>query len=191
MNLILFLKKCICKIFFIFRMFHRFFTNRIVAYIPCNFFRKGWYRLSGMRLSRRCQIDMGAYVLSCRNISIGENSHVNQGCILDGRLGGGLKIGRNVSISHRVALMTGSHDINSEDFCAKGGSIEIGDYAFIGVNATVLHSVKIGKGAVVCAGAVVTKDVPDFAVVAGISAKVIGTRNKNLNYICSPDRWFM
>nr|WP_297646051.1 DapH/DapD/GlmU-related protein [uncultured Treponema sp.] len=67
----------------------------------------------------------------------------------------------------------------------------MGDYAFIGVNVTVLHSVKIGKGAVVCAGAVVTKDVPDFAVVAGIPAKVIGTRNENLNYICRPDRWFM
>lgn len=178
------------KIFFILWMFHRFFTNRIVAYIPCNFFRKCWYRLSGMRLSRKCQIDMGVYVLSCRNISIRETSHVNQGCILDGRLGG-LKIGKNVSVSHRVALMTGSHDINSEDFCAKGGSIEIEDYAFIGVNATVLHSVKIGKGSVVCAGAVVTKDVPDFAVVARIPAKVIGTRNENLNYICRPDRWFM
>lgn len=102
-----------------------------------------------------------------------------------------MKIGRNVSISHRVSLMTGSHDINSKDFCANGGPIEIDDYAFIGVNASVLHSVKIGKGAVVCAGAVVTKDVPDFAVVAGIPAKVIGTRNKNLNYICCPDRWFM
>ena len=47
------------KIFFVLRIFHRFFTNRIVAYIPCNFFRKGWYRLSGMKLSRKCQIDMG------------------------------------------------------------------------------------------------------------------------------------
>lgn len=110
MNLISFFFKCIRRIIFILVNLHRFFTNRIVAYIPCNFFRKGWYRLS-------------------------------------------------------------------EDFCAKGGSIEIGDYAFIGVNVTVLHSVKIGKGAVVCAGAVVTKDVPDFAVVAGIPAKVIGTRN--------------
>lgn len=97
----------------------------------------------------------------------------------------------NVSISHRVVIMTGSHDINSSDFSAKGGGIEIGDYCFIGVGATILHSVKIGKGAVVCAGAVVTKDVPDYSVVAGVPAKVIGSRTKDLNYVCRPDRWFM
>ena len=87
--------------------------------------------------------------------------------------------------------MTGSHDINSHDFSAKGGAIEIGDYCFIGVNATVLHSVKIGKGSVVCAGAVVTKDVPEYSVVAGVPAKVIGARTRDLDYVCGPDRWFM
>ena len=175
---------------FILKMFHQFFTNRILTFIPCNFIRKAWYKLSRMKLGRKCQIDMGCYVMSPNNISIGAYSHINQGCILDGRLGG-VKIGMNVSISHRVALMTGSHDINSHDFSAKGGAIEIGDYCFIGVNATVLHSVKIGKGSVVCAGAVVTKDVPEYSVVAGVPAKAIGTRTKDLDYICRPDRWFM
>ena len=87
--------------------------------------------------------------------------------------------------------MTGSHDINSEDFKYKGQPIDIDDYAFIGVNTIVLQGVKIGKGAVVCAGAVVTKNVPDYAIVAGVPTKIIGFRNKNLNYKCEPDSWFL
>jgi len=86
--------------------------------------------------------------------------------------------------------MSATHDINSKDFSACGGKISISDFCFIGIGATVLSNVKIGKGAVVCAGAVVTKDVPDFAVVAGIPAKVIKERNRNIDYECKPDRWF-
>lgn len=190
MTLLKLLLKIVRKIYFILKMFHQFITNRFVAFIPCNFFRKLWYRLSGMKLFKKAQIDMGVYFMALKNIAIGEFSHINQGCIVDGRLGG-VKVGKNVSISHKVVLMTGSHDINSKTFSAKGGGIEIGDYCFIGVNATVLDSVKIGKGAVVCAGAVVTKDVPDYAVVAGVPAKIIGSRPKTLDYVCHPDRWFM
>jgi UDP-2-acetamido-3-amino-2,3-dideoxy-glucuronate N-acetyltransferase len=52
-------------------------------------------------------------------------------------------------------------------------------YASIGSNATILCGITIGKGALVGAGAVVTKDVPDYAIVAGVPAKIVGdTRNK-------------
>ena len=48
-----------------------------------------------------------------------------------------------------------------------------------------------GKGAVVCAGAVVNKDVPDSAVVAGVPAKIIGYRNIDFDYLCTPDTYFL
>ena len=127
---------------------------------------------------------MGQYFLAPSLIELGNHSHINQGCILDAR--GGIKIGNNVSISHHVTLMTGSHDINSPDFKYTCAPIVVDDYAFIGVNATILQGVTIGKGAVVCAGAIVTKNVPEYAIVASIPAKIIGYRNDSLNYRCTP-----
>jgi acetyltransferase-like isoleucine patch superfamily enzyme len=49
-----------------------------------------------------------------------------------------------------------------------------------------MPGVTIGRGAIVASGAVVTKDVPEFTIVAGIPAKVIGQRNRNLDYKCGP-----
>lgn len=169
--------------------FSLYVLNRIVAYIPCNIFRKTIYRILGMKIGRKSQIDMGQYTLAPGKILIGNNSHINQGCLLDGR--GVITIGNNVSISHRVQIMTGTHDIQSKDFRGYVKPVSISDYTFIGIGATVLGGIKIGKGAVVCGGAVVTKSVPDFAVVAGVPAKIIGQRNHDLDYICTPDRWFM
>lgn len=166
-----------------------YITNRIVNYIPVHFIRLFWYKCCGMKVFKHTRIHMGQYFLSPYRIKIGDYTHINQGCILDARAG--ITIGNSVSISHRVVLMTGSHDINSPDFKYKGLPIKIGDYAFVGVNATILQGVTIGKGAVVCAGAVVNKDVPDSAVVAGVPAKIIGYRNIDFDYLCTPDTYFL
>lgn len=115
-------------------------------------------------------------------ISIGSHSHINRGCLLDGR--GGLTIGNSVSVSHQVSLITGSHDKDSSDFREIDLPIVIGDYAWIGANATVLQNVTIGQGAIICAGAVVVKDVPEYAIVGGVPARVIGKRSKDLDYEC-------
>lgn len=56
------------------------------------------------------------------------------------------------------------------------------DRAWIGPNTIILHSVHIGEGAVVAAGAVVTKDVEPYTIVAGIPAKKVGDRNRDLKY---------
>lgn len=63
--------------------------------------------------------------------------------------------------------------------------ININDYVWIGANVTVLQNVKIGQGAVVCAGSVVTKDVEPYSIVAGTPARPIGKRYKQLNYKCN------
>jgi len=62
---------------------------------------------------------------------------------------------------------------------------------FIGPRAIILPGVTVGKGAVVAAGAVVTKDIPDFSIVGGVPAQIIGERKtKDLHYKLGRARWF-
>jgi maltose O-acetyltransferase len=122
-------------------------------------------------------------------IKIGEDTIIGDHAFLDGRAP--LTIGNHVDIASSVMIYNSEHDLEKEDFSAKSGPVEIGDYVFIGPRAIILPGIKIGRGAVVAAGAVVTKDVPDFAIVGGVPAKTIGERtNKNLNYKLGRARLF-
>ena len=108
---------------------------------------------------------------------------------MDGRAP--LRIGNHVDIASQVLIYNSEHDINSEDFHAIELPVEIGDYVFIGPRVIILPGVIIGKGAVIAAGAIVTKDVPEFAVVAGVPAKVIGDRKlKDPHYKLGRARMF-
>lgn len=116
-------------------------------------------------------------------LHIGRGSIIGDNCILDARQG--IYIGENVNLSSEVHLWTESHDMNDPYFRSmpnKRGAIHIGNHAWLGSNVTVLDNVSIGEGAVVCAGAVVTKDVEPFAVVAGVPAKKISERSHDLKY---------
>ena len=87
---------------------------------------------------------------------------------------GGIEIGNGVLIGHNVTLATLNHDERPEfrqNIHPK--PIKIGDNVWIGSNATILQGVTIGNGAIIGANAVVTKDVPDNCVVAGVPAKKI------------------
>lgn len=156
--------------------------NYWVGFTPCWRFRRWYYRRMGIRIGRNTTINMNQYILTPQSLAIGDDCHINRGCLLDAR--GYLEIGNNVSISYGVKLMTGSHDSSDSRFPGKYLPIRIGDNAWIGVNATVLQNVKIGEGAVVAAGAVVTKDVAPYTIVGGVPAKVIGERNKDIDYKC-------
>ena len=97
-------------------------------------------------------------------------------------------IGKNVNIGSDVKIYTLQHDYNDECFRVVGGPVIIEDYSWISVRAIILPNVKIGEGAVVAAGAVVTKDVKPYTIVGGIPAKYIGERNRKLNYRPSKGR---
>ncbi len=107
-----------------------------------------------------------------KNIHLGENVFINAGCKFQDQ--GGIYIGNNVLIGHNVVLATLNHDENP----SKRGNlipspIKIGNDVWIGSNATVLAGVSIGDGAIIAAGAVVTKDVESNTVVAGVPARYI------------------
>lgn len=163
-------------------------VNDLLPHIPFWNCRRLLLRCVGMKIGKGTHIMKRNYMINANLISIGENSHINTQCILDGR--GGLTIGSSVSVSHRVNLMTGSHDYRSENFQGIFHPIVIEDYVWIGIGATVLQGVTIGKGAVICAGAVVTKEVEPYAIMAGTPAKKIGTRPTNLQYKCVWDEPF-
>jgi acetyltransferase-like isoleucine patch superfamily enzyme len=123
-------------------------------------------------------------------IEIGSGTVIGHWATLDGRRG--VRIGRNVNLSSEVALWTLQHDPDDRHFGVRGGPIVVEDYAWISFRATVLPGVRIGRGAVVAANSVVTKDVEDYAIVAGIPAKRIGTRSEDLDYSLSErGPWFV
>lgn len=159
------------------------FTNSILPCMPWCVRRRA-FRLLGMRTGKGTCVDSRCYIMNPNKLSIGCGSHINRNVTLDAR--GGLVIGDSVSVSHGVMLMTGSHDVQKRHFPVKFYPIEIGDFVWIGCGAIVLQNVRIGKGAVVSAGAVVTKDVPPFAIVGGVPARIIGHRNEDLEYVCTP-----
>lgn len=121
-------------------------------------------------------------------ISIGKYCNINKRVVLDGR--GGLTIGNCVDIAQEVNIWTEQHDYNSSTFEAVVSPVIVKDFVWIASRATILPGVTIGKGAVVACGSIVTKDVPDYTVVAGIPAKVIGKRTQELKYKLGTRVWF-
>jgi acetyltransferase-like isoleucine patch superfamily enzyme len=166
-----------------------YLCNKVVAEIPSHTLRLAFYRkVMGFDIGRRSFIFMGAQ-FDCRNgFSLGDHSVINERCRLDNR--GTLRIGSNVSISSEVCILTADHDPQSESFAGRNRAVEIADYSFIGTRALILPGCNIGRGAIVAAGSVVSKNVEPFAIVAGNPAKVIGQRPENLNYALHYGRLF-
>lgn len=150
---------------------------RWVSHVPSHSFRKFFYMMSGMKIGKGSAVHMWANFFDPSNIKIGNDTIIGDHAFLDGRAL--LTIGDHVDIASSVMIYNSEHDLEKEDFSAREESVEIKDYVFIGPRAIILPGVTIGKGAVVAAGAVVTKDVPDFAIVGGVPAKEIGERKNH------------
>jgi maltose O-acetyltransferase len=123
-----------------------------------------------------------------QGLTVGPNCIVGNDAFFDAR--DGITLGSNVNIAAEVRIYTREHDIDSPDFAEIGGPVVIGDYAYIGTRVTILPGVRIGEGAVVASGAVVTKDVPPFMLVGGVPARVIRERSHDLRYtLCYAKRF--
>ncbi len=151
-----------------------------IAYIPSRTIRTFLLKLLGLKVEKGAIIYGSFHIRRPSKITIGSGTVIGHKVSLDGR--NGITIGKNVNFSSEVMIWTMQHDYNDPDFGAEGGEVIIEDYAWISARTIILPCVTIGEGAVVAAGAVVTKDVEPYTVVGGIPAKKIAIRNKNLRY---------
>lgn len=136
-------------------------------------------------------IRIGDHTIISRNTSIlakfapleiGEHSNIGSGCLLSSM--DGLKIGRHVLIAANCYIGGGTYRSDRVDIpvVQQGylmkGPVVVGDNCWLGAGVTVLDGVKIGRDCIVGAGAVVTRDLPDFAVAAGVPARVLRIRGE-------------
>ncbi len=137
-------------------------------------------RIMGSKIGSNCNIRYGPVFQEGFNINIGNNVFINSQCQFD--TSAKITIEDNVIISHQVSFITGSHKIGSHNNRA-------GDYnpqpivvkkgAWICAKAIILPGIIVGEGSIVAAGAVVTKDVPQDVMVAGVPAKIIKYLDNN------------
>lgn len=106
-------------------------------------------------------------------IEVGDNVSWNAGCYIDSK--GGVRFGDFAMLTEYVKIFTHSHSEENHMERSYSG-VEIGDYAKVYTNATILPGVHMGRGAIAATGAIVTKDVPDFTLVAGVPAKPMRAR---------------
>jgi len=138
-----------------------------------------------LRIAEGVWIDDFVRITSVGTVSVGRNTTINRNATITGdiSIGHGCLIGPNVFIS------SGHHEFRSRSMSIRGQdeegvgqdrsshAITIGDDVWLGVNSVVLPGVRLGRGVVVGANAVVTKSFPDYQVVAGVPARVVGERS--------------
>lgn len=134
-------------------------------------------RAAGLRIGAHSMI-MGAVEVTgpggVRLVSIGESTFITGPLRVDA--GARVRVGNRVHFGHHVMLLTINHEIGpSEERCGPltAAPISIGDGVWIGSRVTVLPGVSVGRGAVIAAGAVVTRDVAPDTMVAGVPAVVV------------------
>ncbi len=169
--------------------FFFYLFNHLFMRVPFFLFRHTCIRRVVSGFGRQSSVLMGLEVRKPANIFIGNHVVINRNVLLDGR-GGRIVIGNNADIAQETNIWTLGHNVHDDFHGDSGGDVIIEDYVWIASRATILPGVTIGRGAVVAANAVVTKNVPSMAIVGGIPARVIGKRKSLLKYTLYHRPWF-
>jgi len=146
------------------------------------------YRLCRYDVARSATLQGGIRFFHVGRLKVGDASLVNRGVYLDNR--GGIEIGRNVSIAHDVRIYTMGHDVHDPSCATKAQAVRIDDHAVVFAGAMIMPGVHLAEGAVVMAGAVVTKSVGPWRIVGGNPAADIGPRDVVPAYRLQRRYWF-
>ena len=155
--------------------------NHCFGNIPSRALRKVYLRVWLGSFGLGTSVQMNCRFLNGRKVHFGKRNVINFGCLFDGRKFQ-IRTGDDVSIGPEAAILTLGHDPGSPEFTDRGGDVTIGSRVWIGYRALILPGLTLGDGSVVGAGAVVTKSVEPFTIVAGNPARKIGERNRELCY---------
>lgn len=137
---------------------------------------RGIFRRAGMNIN----VERGVFFGDGSELEIGDNSGIGVNC----RILGPVSIGNDVMMAPDVIIQTRSHRFDCVDVPMRlQGSrdtqaVVISDDVWIGTRVIILPGVTVGRGAIVGAGAVVTKDVPEYAIVGGNPARIIRYRGQ-------------
>ncbi len=143
------------------------------------FLRRVLFKAMFRRLGAGGLIDYKTYFRYPSKMSIGDHSYINHGCCFYGSSleGVEISIGNDVALGPHVKIFTATHDYSTYDLKDVAESVRVEDNAWVGGGSIILPGVTIGRGAVIGAGSVVTKDVPPFSVAVGNPARVVRTRD--------------
>lgn len=148
---------------------------------PFYLLRVWWWQRKGYAIGKRTVIHRNVYFLG--SVTVGNGTSISNNCFLNG-CEAGIRIGDKVMIAPNCVLVAFDHDyrdlsIPMIDQPWINAPIEIEDDVWIGANCTITKGVRLGRGSIVGANSVVTKDVEPYAIVGGVPARVLGTRDPN------------
>lgn len=134
-------------------------------------------RMYGLFMKERgsdFQVGSGARLMGLENISVGRHVYIAPGAVLLACCQ--IRLGDEVMVAHQCILTDSNHSLVGTSYRygrRKDAPIKVGDGTWIAANATIVAGVTLGKGVLVAANSVVTKDMPDLAIVGGVPARVL------------------
>jgi len=160
------------------------FVQNIFALVHQPFMVYGFYNSIQKKFMKLTRVSSSVKIISKNRLDMLDNVWIGHYCVVDAsngvKIGKGVQTGPFVSIfshsSHIAIRLLGENYLQSDERVGYiNGEVTIGDYVFIGTSVTIFPNVVIGKGSLIKAGAVVTKSIPDYSIVAGNPAVVVGT----------------
>jgi putative colanic acid biosynthesis acetyltransferase WcaF len=148
--------------------------NSAVTHCPIRRVRVLWLQFLGMKCPSNVAVFRGVTVFGASYIELGERVSIGYNVCLDGR--GGIVVGHDTVIASYSHLLTADHDVDCGTFSGRLAPIQIGNHCWICTRALLLKGVTLGDYSVVAGNSVVTKSVPQSAIVGGVPAKFIRHR---------------